>query len=191
MRDKKPETQALAPKERAQDIFHKLCTFMSARETSTVSIIEALHALKDHDLYRALFPTWEDCVEDAGLGLRKAEYLLNIRKACVEAGLDVQRALTRAGGWTTLALVAPKLTKKNAPSLLDKVGRMSVRDVEKFIKGEPTPDDEGQFTFSAKLTASQKQVVDRARAKFEETCTGERSSGFFLEMLSAEFLGGK
>ena len=88
------------------------------------------------DLDRELYAK---AVLKAGLGTRKAYYLISIAKAF--RNLKISKPRLRAIGWTRLQVIARVVNESNVEELVRLAEQHKVKDLEAIIKGEePQPD---------------------------------------------------
>ena len=70
----------------------------------------------------------------AGLGVRKAYYLIDVSRAFDP--LKVDRARLKAVGWTKLATIAKKVTQETVEELVALAEQSNVKELERMARGD-------------------------------------------------------
>ena len=116
------------------DLYDKVVELAPEVEVKFLELGGLLGKLMDAD--RELYAK---AVLKAGLGTRKAYYLIAIAKAF--KNLKIGKPRLRAIGWTRLQVIARVVNESNAEELVALAEQHKVKDLEAIIKGEePQPD---------------------------------------------------
>ena len=116
------------------DLYQKVVALAPEIQEKFLELGALLDRLLDAD--RELY---NKAVDKAGLGIRKAYYLIAIAKAFRH--LKISKPRLRAIGWTRLQVIARVVNESNAEDLVSLAEQHKVKDLEAIIKGEePQPD---------------------------------------------------
>lgn len=112
-----------------QELFDKALALTTSADENFLELAHALKALFDRD-----DQGFRDLVKKAGIGLRKAYYLVEIAEAF--KGLGVKQSRLKALGWTKLSLLARKVNKDNVNELLAFAEANNAQKLKTFLQGD-------------------------------------------------------
>lgn len=175
-------------KERAIALDEKVEDLKNAIFDSYFDLGLVLKELRDEGLYREFgYDDLEDYAQQRhGFKYRKAAYLIAIVENCEKASL--QKEDVRGIEWSKMACL-PQLTDKNRKKWLKKANKMTVEELKNEVKKDRGgTESEEKIFISFSLSASQKEVVDRA-LDLAAKLTDSNVKSYHLEVLAMEFLG--
>ena len=114
---------------KATDLYNKAVALSEKFDEHFLELAKTLRTLRDVDLKK-----FRDCVQNSGIGLRKAYYMVEIDKTFEH--LNVLPSRLRNIGWTKLMLIAKQINKQNAKQLLKWAEDNTAMDLKQLIKGE-------------------------------------------------------
>lgn len=111
------------------ELYSKAVSLSEAFDENFFELGRTLMALKD-----AHPEKYQQAVKKAGLGTRKAYYLVNIARAF--NGLGVPKNRLHRVGWTKLQLICNHVTKVNVDEKLTMAEKHTVAEINEILRGE-------------------------------------------------------
>ena len=114
---------------RTEDLLERVTTLSKDVDDTFLDLGRTLRQLQNRE--PQLF---SDVVAKAGLGVRKAYYLVDVSRAFDP--LKVSPAKLKAVGWTKLATIAKRVTQENVEELLGLAEQYNVKELERMARGD-------------------------------------------------------
>jgi len=133
-----------------QELYNKVVSLSSEFNTQFLEIGRMLRVLNETNV-----DEFRRAAKNAGIGLRKAYYLINVIKAF--EGYNIPDAILTRVGWTKLTVLQSHVNKHNVRELLAVAEEFTVKNLEAYLRGEdPNPDKHSVLMY---LTRDQYELL--------------------------------